>query len=320
MRILVWSLCFVLLIPAVPAHAGDGPPTPDELARMILDGSPGELLLVEAWLEKSERAELVAVFEALRRVRKLRAAASKPGPEIDLTETGPDKPEFPTPAGDKHKLVNAEVRVIDIARAAAPKLLGQQRPTEKRRAVQLTKEQAARLLKAVGENQDAQIVSAPRITVYDGQKANVSVLNQVSYIQDYDVEVTKDGKSVADPVVGVLQEGTVIDLKPTCAADGKVIDFDFTGTFAAIQRPIPEFETKLDGTDQKVTIQLPEMRVTRVDVKVHLPDGGWVLIGGGVTLEPKKGKTVERVALVHMRSLEVGPAFLEDIAREPKGR
>jgi hypothetical protein len=52
----------------------------------------------------------------------------------------------------------------------------------------------------------SRIVSS--ITVYNTQRANLTVVNQLSYIQDFDVEVAQTS-FIADPIVGVLQEGVV---------------------------------------------------------------------------------------------------------------
>ena len=43
-------------------------------------------------------------------------------------------------------------------------------------------------------------------------RGNISVMNQVSYIQDFDVEIAQ-ASQIGDPIVGVLREGVILDAK-----------------------------------------------------------------------------------------------------------
>ena len=45
------------------------------------------------------------------------------------------------------------------------------------------------ILRAVQKSERIEQISAPRLTVYDTQRANVSVMKQNSYVQDFDVEI-----------------------------------------------------------------------------------------------------------------------------------
>ncbi len=323
-------LAFLVILPAVPAEAGGGEPTYAEVAEMILHGSPGEHLLVTAWLDKLDRAELAAIYRAVRdlKARDLKAGgAVRPVPKRAVRATKDRGFRMPLPekyrpkAARKTTVINAQVRVIDVPTGVAADFLGQHRPTPKHKTMPLSSKQAQALLRAIEQREDVKLLCAPRITVYDGQKANVSVLNEISYIQDFDVEVAEDGKKVADPVVQTIQEGTLIDFTPSLAGKGTSIGLQFHGTYAAVTRPIPTLERELPGSGgQKVKIQLPELRVQRLEATVYLPDDGWVLIGGGGSLEPENGKVVERVALVHLRKVEIDGDFLEDLKPEDKKR
>ncbi len=46
-----------------------------------------------------------------------------------------------------------------------------------------------------------------------------------------------------------------------------------------LRRPLETFNTKLTGSGQSVTIQLPEMRVIDVRGTGTVPLGGWILVG-----------------------------------------
>ena len=310
----------LLLLTAVPVGASEREPTPDEVAEMIVNGTPGEHVLVAAWLEKLERAEVAAVFDAVRKLKARGTAARRIATSRSVRATKERPFRLPLPekyrpeAAKKINVINAEVRVIDVPAKVAVAFLGEQRPTPERKVVSLSSQQAQALLRAVENRADVKLVCAPRITVYSGQKANVSVLNEISYIQDFDVETAQDGTEVANPIVQTIQEGTVIDFTPSLAGKGTSIGVRFEGTYAAVTRPIPELERALPGGAGKtVKVQLPELRVQRIKATTYVPDDGWVLIGGAGELEPKKGETVERVALLHLRSLEIDGGFLEDL-------
>jgi len=62
------------------------------------------------------------------------------------------------------------------------------------------------------EGLSAESVQAPRLIVFPFQRAELSVLQQHAYIQDFDVEVAT-GSSIADPVVNTLVEGAVLDVR-----------------------------------------------------------------------------------------------------------
>jgi hypothetical protein len=55
-------------------------------------------------------------------------------------------------------------------------------------------------------------------------RVNVEFLTQVSYIRDYDVEVAQSS-NIADPIIGIVQEGIVLDVKVLdCAIEKTVVE------------------------------------------------------------------------------------------------
>ena len=117
------------------------------------------------------------------------------------------------------------------------------------------------------------------LTVLNGQRANISVINQTAYIKDFNVEVAT-ASFIADPEVDVIQDGVVLDVRPTISYDRKYITLDLQPTVAELVRPIPTFTTSLSGSTLPVTIQFPQMTVRSAATTVKVPDGGSVLIGG----------------------------------------
>ncbi len=134
------------------------------------------------------------------------------------------------------------------------------------------------ILRAVSKSQRVQLITAPRITVHNAARANLSVLNQVAYVQDFDVEIAQ-AASIADPIIDIIQDGVILDVRPVVSADRRFLTLELRPTIAELQRPIPERVTTL-GSQNSVTIQLPEVEIQRVRTSIPMPDGGTVLLGG----------------------------------------
>ena len=139
--------------------------------------------------------------------------------------------------------------------------------------------QLAAVIKAVEKNQSGRTLTAPTITVYNTQRANLTVVNQLSYIQDFDVEVAQTS-FIADPIIGVIQDGLTLDVRPTVSNDRRFITLELQPTVAKLSEPIPTFSTTLGSSFTPVIIQLPELRLQRARTTVRLPDGGSIVIGG----------------------------------------
>lgn len=134
------------------------------------------------------------------------------------------------------------------------------------------------ILRAVRKRERATLLTAPRITVHNTQRGHVSILNEIAYIRDFDTN-TATGVAVADPVVDVIRDGIVLDVRPTISADRRYITLELRPTLATLLRPIPTFTTSL-GVGTPVAIQTPQLTLQRIRTTVTVPDGGSFVIGG----------------------------------------
>ncbi len=135
------------------------------------------------------------------------------------------------------------------------------------------------ILTAVSKSERVELVTSPRVLVHNTARSNLSVLNQVAYIQDFDVEIAQ-AASIADPVIGVVADGVILDVRPVVSADRRFLTLELRPTVATLERPIQNFTTSLGVSGNSVTIQLPEMEIARVRTSVVMPDGATVLLGG----------------------------------------
>jgi type II secretory pathway component GspD/PulD (secretin) len=143
------------------------------------------------------------------------------------------------------------------------------------------------IMKALAKDQRTKILTAPSLTVYNTQRANIMMATQYAYVKDYDMQVAASAV-VADPVPAVVQDGIVLDVRPTVSADRKYITLELRPTVATLLNPISDGITTFLGIGGGVavirTIETPNMQVQRVRTTATIPDGGTLLLGGLTTV------------------------------------
>lgn len=142
--------------------------------------------------------------------------------------------------------------------------------------------QASMILRAVEKNLDVHEVNAQILSVANNQRSYITVVNQQSYIADYNVEVAQ-ASFIAEPQIEILQSGVVLDVKPIINYNRKYITLELQPTVARVVS-IQDFTTTLGGLAGAVTFQLPQLAVQSAFTTAVVPDGGAVLIGGLKTL------------------------------------
>lgn len=256
--------------------------------------------------EKAFRATLDAIHklsasqtrDLMTRVRRMARARRSENEPVDTPSVPMGLPDADRP------IVTIEARILEVPRGSFDV-----HPTAQDPVRYLDDLQTEVILRAAEKNERISVLAAPRLSAFSGQQANISAVNQTSFVQDYDVETTKDG-AVADPIIGVLTEGLVLDLRPVLSVDGKYITVEMDGTWSKLARPIPEMEISVRG-GHKVKVQLPEISTHRLKAHATMPSGGAALIGGG-PLVNRDGTAYARMVL-----LRVTKTSFED-ATKPK--
>lgn len=135
------------------------------------------------------------------------------------------------------------------------------------------------VLRAVKKTHRQEVLFAPRITTFNTQRAHISVVQQLSFVRDFDVEVAQSAY-IADPVIGTIQSGLVLDVRPTISNDRRYITLEMRPTFADLVGGVfDEINTTLGGVGV-VTIQVPVLELQSVETTVRIPDQGTVMLGG----------------------------------------
>jgi hypothetical protein len=138
-------------------------------------------------------------------------------------------------------------------------------------AVLATDEDVAALLGAIRAEQGATILQAPKIVAGALQNATIQVGNNIAYVRDFEIEVA-EAAFIADPVVDTIWDGVQIEAICGPLADG-TIGVQFEVLAQKVERPLPQFETTLPGTTQKVAIQVPRASGCKGSQTVALRDG-----------------------------------------------
>jgi len=149
--------------------------------------------------------------------------------------------------------------------------------------------QVSLVMRAVEASVNSTIVTAPRVTMFNGQRAYVLVTIQQAYVSNL-TPVVSTGVSSFAPTPSNVQSGVLLDVQATVSADRKyvtltlrpwlsnlldLVPFTFQGASTAVATGAGTAVAGVSGT-----IQLPETQITEVKTTVSVPDGGTLLIGG----------------------------------------
>jgi len=164
-------------------------------------------------------------------------------------------------------------------------------------------------LQAAQSDNRSNIMQAPKVTMFDGQFANISDITQRPFVTSI-IPVVGDFAVAQQPVIVVLNEGTQLNVQGIVSDDkrfvrltlvpyfsqiGAVDTFTFEGRQTTRNSSRARTDTNGDGTidendviqedDQETitegtTVQLPTFASTSVQTTVSVPDGGTILLGG----------------------------------------
>ena len=134
------------------------------------------------------------------------------------------------------------------------------------------------VLRAVSKQERSEQIEAPRLLVYNNVRASMLFLRSLAYIRDFEVEIAQ-AAAVANPVIGTVQDGVALDVRPVVDSEMKFITMEVRPTVMSLQTPIPTFTTTL-GVGQPISIQLPEVTRQTVRTTLTMPDGGTMMLGG----------------------------------------
>jgi general secretion pathway protein D len=143
------------------------------------------------------------------------------------------------------------------------------------------------LIEATQADRRSVVLTAPRLTFFNGQRAWVAVADQVSFISAL-IPITGDAAGAFQPIPGVVNEGVVLDVEGVISADRRYVTMTVLVSLSEIVN-IREVEVQgavggigdiEGGGEFSATQELPEVEVSLVQTTVSVPDKGTVLLGG----------------------------------------
>jgi type II secretory pathway component GspD/PulD (secretin) len=150
------------------------------------------------------------------------------------------------------------------------------------------------LIRATQASINSTVLTAPRVTVFNGQSAFVLVAQQQAYVSDLEA-VTGDGVGLFNPIIDTVQTGVRLVVQPTVSADRKYVTLSLQPQVSSLVSlttfPVFGIANQNNGGGNgggnggqtqvfQATIQLPILDITSVNTIVSVPDGGTLLLGG----------------------------------------
>lgn len=202
----------------------------------------------------------------------------------------------PAPVGDQ---VVIELRVVSVGGDVAGKLFetkdtpGCDPKAAKPTPAFLTAEQMKTWLGLVQTDRRCTVMQAPKVTVLDGQSANVAVQDAVKFTTGLDVRLV-NGNVVFVPKDEKVELGTTFRVSGTLSADKKHVklglkyhDKRLTGPQVKLHPVTTMVTPVVEGGSQGQPIpftqfiQQPAFRETAVETAATVPDGGTIAVRAG---------------------------------------
>jgi type II secretory pathway component GspD/PulD (secretin)/tetratricopeptide (TPR) repeat protein len=154
------------------------------------------------------------------------------------------------------------------------------------------------LIKATQADRRTVTLTAPRLTVFNGQRSYIQVAVSEAFVSDLQ-PVTSESAVGFDPETSSVSSGVVLDIEATVSADRRYVTMHVDAQLAEVTdfRTVPVTATagngqivtsdpnvgnRIDAPQSIATgfIELPEVQVSRVVTSVSVPDKGTILLGG----------------------------------------
>jgi Flp pilus assembly secretin CpaC len=120
------------------------------------------------------------------------------------------------------------------------------------------------------------VVHEGSVSCTNNQRIALTDFAQVSYMQDYDVEIA-EGSAIGDPIVQLVNDGFMVDLHPTVAGNGDMVVLQVRTEVADLTRPVRTVQLPLG------TVDLPTLEVLKMRTTAAVPLGRTVVVGGALS-------------------------------------
>lgn len=308
------SILALVVVLMISGGAGGEPASAPDKARLaaglLLHGTDTEFAGSRTDLARWSAPELLAVIDAVR-ARRFGAGAGLDPLETAAEPMKTDESEAAVAEGTLLAAAlatpgswRARVRAwpLRLQERFAARWLAAVAPPPEGVVREVTAPYAQMLLRACGQGSPLRAEPWAPLVLADGQSGRWGTGGAFRYVQDFELS----GSMVMDQfanVVGSLREGLQVGLLARRTERGVALEVD--AHWSEVLRPINTFDTTLAyWPGGKVTIQLPELRVTSLREVVPLPQDGWVIAVTGRPFPEGDGPGTERrLVLLHVEVL-----------------
>jgi type II secretory pathway component GspD/PulD (secretin) len=141
------------------------------------------------------------------------------------------------------------------------------------------------MIQATQANQMSRSLTAPRLTIYNGQNAYVTFATQQAYVANV-TPVVAENVVAYQATVAFIPTGTVLQVQGTVSADRRYVMMTVQPQISQLNGFTTYFTSVIssDANGQPLSgigqIQLPNVTVQDLSTTVSVPDGGTLLLGG----------------------------------------
>ncbi len=142
------------------------------------------------------------------------------------------------------------------------------------------------LVQATQAHEATRSLTAPRLTLFNGQRAYVMVATEQAYVSDLDPEISENVVAY-DTTVDIIPTGSVLDVEAVISADRRYVTLTvrpYVSTLNGFSSYAVIATTADPNTGIPLTgegfIQLPNFTIQTLETTVSVPDGGTLLLGG----------------------------------------
>jgi len=132
------------------------------------------------------------------------------------------------------------------------------------------------------------VMTAPRLTLFNGQRSWVAVSNRTAYLANL-IPATGDSAGAFQPEIDSIDDGFVMDIEAVISADRRYVTMTVAFTINEnVQFATQEIQGAAGGggttggnaANFSANIQLPQVSITAIRTTVSVPDKGTILLGG----------------------------------------
>ncbi len=155
------------------------------------------------------------------------------------------------------------------------------------------------LVQATQAHESGRTLTAPRVTMFNGQQAYIAVGTSQAYVSDLD-PVVEDNAVTFDPEISFVTTGSTLTVRPTVSADRRYVTMTLSPQITSLNGFTTPGGTDANGNPVSFFgLQLPNVTVTTVETTVTVPDGGTLLLGGQkISAETEREKGVPMLSKI----------------------